>query len=193
MNSKARTTLNQRAICKKMHNALYPDVVVNSSRSATNAYIASSWTLASFFSMCLSTKRVHRSAGSSCCVEDSDGTISNDKTSKYPLMQRPMFSVPSNPRLSLNKASEIQVCESVRHASDGMPLRTPRQLFGVDPFRPKAILNASRYWTLSKPSMFVFAIYVKQTELYSRTDSMSPLYSNIKQDGCPRNTCHRFQ
>jgi hypothetical protein len=33
------------------------------------------------------------SAGSSCRVKDSDGTISNDKTSEYPLMQPILFFV----------------------------------------------------------------------------------------------------
>jgi hypothetical protein len=51
--------------------------------------------------ICSSTKGASRRAGSSCRVKDSDGTISNDKTTEYPLMQRPMFSAPSTPSLSL--------------------------------------------------------------------------------------------
>jgi hypothetical protein len=48
------------------------------------------------------------------------------------------------------------------------------------------ILNA-RYWTLSKPSICVFVIFLKQTEPYSRTDPISfhTAVSN-KMDALPK-------
>jgi hypothetical protein len=38
--------------------------------------------------------------------------------------------------------------------------------------------------------MCVFALFVKQTEPYSRTDPMSLLYSSIKQNGCAPQETH---
>jgi hypothetical protein len=78
MNSKARTSLNLRAIRIKNAQRTYFD-------TRTSPF----------------TKGVPRSAGSSCRVKDLDGTISSDEPSEYPLMQQPLFSAPSTPSLSL--------------------------------------------------------------------------------------------
>jgi hypothetical protein len=88
------------------------------------------------------------------------------------------------------QVSEIQVYESFHQW--WYAIKNSLQLYGVYPTRPNAVFN-DRYWILFSPSMFVLAIFVKQTEAYFRTDPMSPLYSSITQNGSQRKTSHRFQ
>jgi hypothetical protein len=100
MNSKARTTLNQRAI--RIKNARLTISGRHSQQSAhgappMNTSPSERWQVSSPY------------AGSASRVKDSDGTISNDKTSEYPLMLQPMLSGPIDRK---QQQSEVQVCES---------------------------------------------------------------------------------
>jgi hypothetical protein len=96
-----------------MHDAPYPDVTIHRPLN-----------IGKFFSICPSTKGVPKTAGSSCHVKDSDGTISNDKkigisSDAATHVQRSQHSKPLPQRVAQsietsNSVSEVQVCESFR-------------------------------------------------------------------------------
>jgi hypothetical protein len=127
MNSKARTTLHQRAVRIKNARRTIPP---------TNTSPPKYWQVSSPHAHL--PNGVLKSASSSCRVKDWDGTASNDKT-----CSDPSFSLKGWPNQLEAATRYLKFKYANLSTSNGiMPLRTPRQLFGVDPIRPNAILNA---------------------------------------------------